>query len=102
MIQYLSPVYSSTLLDTLSVSRNDLNTKNKEIIYFLFKDGKVVYVGQSVFALRRIKQDHWNEKDFDSFFLIDDLGGGDLDITERFWIKQFKPILNIKQYEKQQ
>jgi hypothetical protein len=63
-------------------------------IYFLFSDGKIVYVGQSVCIENRVRA-HYTEdqKEFDSYarVLCD---AKDLDVFESAYIIKFQPIYN--------
>lgn len=43
--------------------------KNRTGIYFLFKDGELIYIGKSVNVFSRIS-DHYNHKNFDSFKVL--------------------------------
>jgi excinuclease UvrABC nuclease subunit len=61
-------------------------------IYFLCKERRVIYVGQSRNILSRIDQ-HAESKDFDSVLIMHtppDL----LDEVEQYWIERIKPKLN--------
>lgn len=63
-------------------------------IYFLLKDGIVVYVGQSTNVERRLISHKWTDKQYDSCRVIscaNDL----LLYYEKRWIKRFKPIYNM-------
>jgi len=62
-------------------------------VYFLFKEDKVVYVGQSINVAARISQ-HSGSKDFDSFsvLLCDQ---SKLDLLEGLYIRLLKPELNF-------
>lgn len=62
-------------------------------IYFLVRDGVVVYVGQSKNVHRRIN-DHKSGKEFDRINVIECLEK-DLDQLEALYIKKFRPLLNI-------
>lgn len=69
-------------------------------IYFLYKNGKVVYVGQSSAGLSRLehhRQRKGHKKDFDSFSYIF-CEKEKLDETEAFYISQFKPKYNKRRF----
>jgi hypothetical protein len=63
-------------------------------IYFLCKDKKVVYIGQSRDVLARVNG-HLGLKEFDSVMsmLVPE---GLLDEAEQYWLKRIKPELNIR------
>lgn len=65
----------------------------KSIIYFLIKDDKIVYVGQSSTGYKRIF-DH-NKKDYDSFFVLE-INQEHLNAVESLYIDYFKPCLNTQ------
>lgn len=74
-----------------------MNEKVITGVYFLKKENKVVYVGQSVNINRRVEE-HKKTKDFDSFDFVEcdkDL----LDCTENSFIMYYSPTLNIKKAE---
>jgi hypothetical protein len=63
-------------------------------IYFLLKNSKVVYVGQSLsIASRVINHQHEKQKDFDQIFYLK-ASPNDLLKLEHFYINYFKPIYN--------
>ena len=64
-------------------------------VYFLIKDQKVVYVGQSVNVYSRITQ-HANKK-FEKFAVIP-CAKESLDVLESLYIHLFKPELNGSRY----
>lgn len=61
-------------------------------VYFLVKDGRVVYVGQSVNIVARLGT-HLKQKDFDSSCYIA-AGPHELDFIESFYIHLLRPELN--------
>lgn len=63
-------------------------------VYFLKKDNKVVYVGQSVDIHRRIIE-HKRVKEFDSYDFVE-CDKNLLDSTENSFIMHYNPILNIR------
>jgi hypothetical protein len=69
-------------------------------IYFLCKDKKVVYIGQSRDVLARVNG-HIGLKEFDSVMsmLVPE---GLLDEAEQYWIKRIKPDLNVRYVKKRE
>lgn len=65
---------------------------NIGFIYFLIKQKEIVYVGQTINLLNRIKS-HKKEKDFDSYAFVE-VDEYDLDEMELAYIIEFKPELN--------
>lgn len=61
-------------------------------IYFLVKDGEIVYIGQSISLIQRIG-DHLWAKDFDSVAYMP-CEQGHLDYVESLYIHAFQPALN--------
>lgn len=61
-------------------------------IYFLIKDQKIIYVGQSISVLSRIK-DHQNHRDFDHFTCIP-CPKEHLDMLESLYIHFLRPEQN--------
>lgn len=62
-------------------------------IYFLIREGVIVYVGKSGNVYRRVS-DHTKTKEFDRISVIE-CSAESLDALERVYIKKFKPVLNI-------
>lgn len=62
-------------------------------IYFLFKNGGLVYVGQSINIISRIGQ-HLDSKDFDSFSFIN-VPRQHLNEVELHYIRKHRPPLNL-------
>lgn len=62
-------------------------------VYFLFKEKKLVYIGESACVLSRISQ-HIDAKLFDSFKVVSVEGEQQRKEYERRMIKQFAPIYN--------
>lgn len=63
-------------------------------VYFLIKNGLVVYVGQSSNVEKRIITHRNSEKQFDSYRVIS-CDESLLLYYERRWIKRFKPKYNL-------
>lgn len=61
-------------------------------VYFLIKDGLVVYVGQSVDIFTRLGM-HENFKSFDSYAFIE-CDKAQLDLVESLYIHTLNPLLN--------
>jgi hypothetical protein len=66
----------------------------KPCIYFLCRERKVVYVGQTTDLLQRIIGHASKDKDFDKIFHYDVEITSDIDVLERVFIKIFQPALN--------
>lgn len=64
---------------------------NKSIIYFLIKNDKIVYIGQSINGFKRLFTH--SLKDFDAINFIY-VKKENLDDVERFYIKKYNPVLN--------
>jgi hypothetical protein len=62
-------------------------------IYFLVKDGEVVYVGQSVDVLARISRHRRDGREFDAYTYLA-CEKSDLDRLESIYIAAFMPWLN--------
>lgn len=73
---------------------------NQQGIYYLFKDGEIVYIGVSKNIRKRIKDHVRNETDFDGVCPVY-IGGNMIDVkrAERFLIRKLKPKYN-RQYNK--
>lgn len=82
-------------ITTKKIIENSVRPKNLFSIgiYFLIKENKIVYVGQTKSGIKRIYQ-HLNKKDFDSysFFIIKDKK--ELDKIEAYFITKYRPIYN--------
>lgn len=65
-------------------------------VYFLCRQGKVIYVGQARSVMRRIS-DHLDEncKDFDAVWWLP-CESRELDRVEREWIHRLKPHANVR------
>lgn len=63
-------------------------------IYFLFNMDALIYIGRSFYLKNRLKQ-HLRDKEITSFSYIENLNQYDCDIMESFYIKKYKPKLNI-------
>lgn len=81
------------LTETEIVSRADRRIQLSGI-YFLVKDGRIVYVGQAQDVDVRIAQ-HRKTKDFDEFTYIQAMGD-QLDLLESIYIHHFRPELNAR------
>ena len=66
-------------------------------VYFLIKNEKIVYIGQSVNVLAR-KKHHENSKLFDFLFFLP-VPESNLSICERTFIKHFKPVFNKESFK---
>lgn len=62
-------------------------------IYFLIKDGNVIYIGQSINVEKRLLKHR--DKDFDTFRIIKCHESRLLEYERRL-IKLFKPVFNLK------
>ena len=62
-------------------------------VYFLIKNGRIVYVGQSFSVFARVNQHKTDRKDFDSMAYVP-CDAKDLDILESLYIHMFQPDLN--------
>ncbi|MFN7883090.1 MAG: GIY-YIG nuclease family protein [bacterium] len=66
-------------------------------IYFLIKDDRCVYVGQSKNVHVRVREHRTRNsafKDFDSYSYLS-IPDGDLDEVEAYYIRELKPVLNM-------
>lgn len=63
-------------------------------VYFLIKNRRVIYVGQSVNIFSRLRE-HRKDKDFDSFKFLQ-CKRHELDVIESKYIYALKPKLNMK------
>jgi len=89
-----SSVLSNTLTGKHMVSEQDIvaqaeSFENQCGVYFLVKDNRVVYVGQSVHISARLA-DHSKTKDFDSYAFIR-CGKEKLDMLESLYIHALSP-----------
>ena len=67
-----------------------------KIIYFLIKDSKIVYVGQSCYGINRlINHKVQKEKSFDSYTYIPIGNDVNLSDVEAYYIAKFKPVYNL-------
>jgi hypothetical protein len=81
--------------DIIKNSKEYKYSKNICGIYFLIKDGKIVYVGQSVNILERIKTHYYSLKEFNRFYYIE-CKKEELNKLEGEYIFKFFPIYNKK------
>lgn len=68
-------------------------------VYYLYKDGKVVYVGMSLANCAQRIANHYNDgKDFDSFRIFPKRETSDKQLfsIEAKYIRKYKPIYNKK------
>jgi hypothetical protein len=84
-----------TLLTEAEIVQAQLTTPTTSGVYFLIKDNKVVYVGQSTQIFARIMH-HVSTKDFDTFSYVE-CGKEMLDVMESLYIHTIRPPLNGKQ-----
>ena len=71
-----------------------IDSEDKNYIYFLIAEGKVVYVGQANNGFyRRIKQ-HMRHLAFYNYFVLQLEDYEDVNEMERLWINKCNPILN--------
>lgn len=65
-------------------------------IYFLIRDGEIIYVGKSENPISRVSQHmHSSIRKFDSFHIIGVPEGEDVDDLERQYILNFRPSCNF-------
>lgn len=86
------------LIDSVIDWRYDLIASERGI-YYLFKDGEIVYIGVSKDIRKRIKDHVRNETNFDGIcpVYLSDLSMTDIKIAERYLIKKLNPKYN-RQY----
>jgi hypothetical protein len=84
----------SDLLSEELIVGNSRACQNRPAIYFLIKDGKVVYVGQSKNVNERIG-DHITRrsKPFDAYYAVY-CDANEINATERGYIEKFQPLYN--------
>ena len=68
------------------------------VVYFLALKDEVVYVGQSITVIQRVKQHRSDGKNFDRVYGIP-CPRNELDYLENKFIKTLKPILNKTEYK---
>lgn len=76
--------------DIIKSSTSSIDTSG---VYFLIRDGVIVYVGQSSKVYARIDR-HRDTKHFDRIAVLE-CAASDLLRLESIYIKKFKPILNV-------
>lgn len=87
------PFYDpSKLLTEQQIVERSVKGKSVSAVYFLIRNGRVVYVGQSVNVYARIG-DHAVYKDFDSYFILP-MPQEMLVAEEAKYIHHFKPVEN--------
>lgn len=70
----------------------EFSIEKRPCVYFLVKDGDVVYVGRTASLVKRMKQ-HLHTKEFDSVFYVC-VAEGDLETVEVEMITHLMPNLN--------
>lgn len=94
-LQHLTPFLMGTTGHALLEDDQILNAakpwKHESGIYFLIKDDRIVYVGQSTSIMRRIGEHI--DKDFDSYSYIS-CPQEALDLVESIYIFLYRPLLN--------
>lgn len=80
------------LISKKKILSNKIIFENKTGIYFLIKDNEIVYVGQSTQFYTKLSS-HVNNKDFDSYFIIE-VPEEQLTEYEVEYIIKFNPIYN--------
>lgn len=81
-----------SLAEEAELASNSFKYKNIIGVYFLIKDSKVVYIGQSINIVNRIST-HANNHDFDSVAIIE-CCQEELDVLESLYIFKFQTPLN--------
>lgn len=81
--------------DIIGHKKSINNVVSDRGIYFLIKDNKIVYVGQSVNIFKRIKN-HKRTKDFDyyNYILLPEVSDNRLNDVEMKYIAAFSPKYN--------
>jgi len=65
-------------------------------VYFLIRDGEIIYVGKSENPISRVSQHiHTHIRKFDSYHIIEVPEGEDVDDVERQYILNFRPVFNF-------
>ena len=83
-----------TKLDRLPILRGAKNIRNviggekTPMLYFLYKDAELVYIGRSINILKRLRDHRWLGKEFTGVRVIP------YPEYEEVYIKVFKPELN--------
>lgn len=72
---------------------NSMSVPDTSGVYFLIRDGAIVYVGQSNNVYSRVRS-HKKDKTFDRIAVIE-CKEKELLHLEKLYIKKFKPILNV-------
>lgn len=68
-------------------------------VYFLIKDGKIVYIGQSTNIFKRLYEHKKDmQKQWDSYAYIE-CSAGELDIVESLYMFKYEPIYNSFSHE---
>lgn len=76
------------------ILRAAIPTRLASGVYFLIRDGEIVYVGQSVDVLHRIARHRREGRQFDAYSFIE-CEPSDLDDLERTYIRAFVPEGNL-------
>jgi GIY-YIG catalytic domain len=84
-------------LDEVDIASQSISVDRTKMqgIYFLLKDGKVIYVGQSSNVMARIGVHIANpKKSFDSYSFFKVENYDDLNVIETYYIYKFDPLEN--------
>jgi hypothetical protein len=85
------PPFTWLAVDPFSIQRFELERFCG--IYFLFREGILLYIGQAVNVPRRVEE-HFRKKGFDSWSWIP-VPPSKLTEAETFLIRKFRPALNV-------
>lgn len=85
-------IMGDQMLSHQEIVENSTDLDNRPCVYFLIKDGRVVYVGQSISVLARLGV-HVGSKDFDRVLLLP-CEKHLLDVVESLYIRTLTPELN--------
>jgi ERCC4-related helicase len=69
---------------------------NRPSVYFLAKDGKIVYIGETKQIAARIHQHFRSKKDFDSFYFCFTSTQKEAERLESMLIQHYMPKLNVQ------
>jgi hypothetical protein len=85
---------SQDLLTTAEVLASATNVPRLRGVYFLIKEGKIVYIGKSPMFPRRLGE-HLKTKQIDAYYLLPfDGTDAELALLERRYIHRLQPFLN--------
>ena len=90
--ELLTAIDSRSMLTEAQVVSGRISFEKLSGVYFLIKNEKVVYVGQSVNVAARIHS-HIGAKDFDSYAWVK-VPSHNLNVVESLYIHHFRPHLN--------